>query len=947
MACRVRFLVALLSISAAVPAYSQAASAPPTIWLALPRGDSLASGVTLPGGLLRRLPIDDPRQAFTLVPGVVLRGGEVGIDAVPQLSIRGSAALPSVYVDGAPVRFQIVGTQALEPAPNGIADVAITTGVAPVFVADASGGVVSYETPAGGERLAGNVRWDSDEPFGAGSTVGYNRIEGAVSGPLPVARNLTFFLAATLQGQRSSYRGMGAATQPTYLPGGVDTVVIDTTGGSSRAVTLAEWVQWSGECSAGSNAGVVCQGLRRPMDWTSARRVQGKVTYRVGAGSRLSVTGLIGDRQQRFFPGQLAAAPSLYSGERVSTLAAIANWHQPLGVWRGGPIALDVNLSLGRERGVAGLLTPESERTTRDPYLGIAFETLRFTGVDGFPLPVSDQLIRNVRTSTGLRTPLFGRDDLRNRQPYRVNPYGMLAGWPSEGQDGLLVFLSERRLQGRWTIGWRPGGGGTHHVTLGADAERTDVSFYTSALLRQAFMDLWVERPSRFGVFAGDRLALGSAVLDLGVRYDRFTPGGRFPVTPGRIYTHPRYQTTYVNAATDPAVYAAFLADTAIWTTGASHSALSPSVRFTYAVTPATSVRVGYGRSVTLPSWATYFRGVNNDLDFTNTNNVFGRDVGFASVSLVELGVRSAVTSRATLDVVGYRRAEPQYVGRLQPFSDPFNPGDTIDLNVLTVQEDPNLLGLDSKLDWRAGDWLGVSVAYSLARVHTTTAGPSGPFDLHVTAHALAGVAALRAPADWPALGRGLEVYITLRATSGLPYTRLVNQGLGTIAPGSGLAQPAAAIGASRLPWTKRLDLRVTRSLRAGGRDWTVYADLRNALNFRNTVALFAETGHVVNDQHRADIVAAEVANLRSEAAGNSALEPDGMTVNLSACATWANPVNCVALTRVERRFGDGNGMYTGLEQTIALNTYYNDFFGPWRFYGSGRTLRIGVELGL
>jgi hypothetical protein len=67
----------------------------------------------------------------------------------------------------------------------------------------------------------------------------------------------------------------------------------------------------------------------------------------------------------------------------------------------------------------------------------------------------------------------------------------------------------------------------------------------------------------------------------------------------------------------------------------------------------------------------------------------------------------------------------------------------------------------------------------------------------------------------------------------------------------------------------------------------------------------------------------------------------------LSGCGSWANPANCVALTRVEGRFGDGNGLYTLAEQSRAFNAYYDACFGPSRFYGSGRTLRFGVELTL
>ncbi len=57
--------------------------------------------------------------------------------------------------------------------------------------------------------------------------------------------------------------------------------------------------------------------------------------------------------------------------------------------------------------------------------------------------------------------------------------------------------------------------------------------------------------------------------------------------------------------------------------------------------------------------------------------------------------------------------------------------------------------------------------------------------------------------------------------------------------------------------------------------------------------------------------------------------------------------MNCVALTRVERRFGDGNQQFTLPEQQQAFDAYYRDLFGAWRFYAPGRTIRIGMELAL
>ena len=672
------------------------------------------------------------------------------------------------------------------------------------------------------------------------------------------------------------------------------------------------------------------------MDWSTARRAQGKMEYRYGSGSHVSVTGLGSDLQQRFFPGSAIMDAALYQGRRASSGVAIVSWSHQLR----GPLALRVNLSAGRDRDVSGLLTPESEVATRDPSLGFSFETLDFAGTDVFPFPVSDAIVRNVRTNSGLRTPYLNRNDLLNGQPYRLNPYGLLgSGWPTGGMDGPITFVDENRVNGQAALEWRKGE--RHHITFGLDAERTNLSLYQSALLRQAFMDVTVAHPTRRGVFAGDRIDFGSAVLDLGLRYDGFTPGGEFAVTPGRIYTHPLYQSQYSTAGTDAAVYAAFLADGSIWAPTKNRHAFSPRVRAVAELSPGTSIRAGFGRYVEAPSYSEFFRHANSDLDFTNTNDTFGRDIGFATASLMELGVRSAVGPRLALDASVYRKSLPQYVTRIEPFADPLNPGDTINLPVATVNDAAYVIGIDAHVAWRSGDWLDGSVAYSLQRVQIDETIPE------LTTHAVAAAVTLRAP-FFGGVTRDLSVDLTLRATSGLPYTRLANTGTGVLAPGaSPLGFAVEPLNASRLPWTNRLDLRLTRAVRAGGRDWTVYADLRNVLNVRNTIALFAETGVVFNPQHRTLTLINEQASLLGEGYSNGAVEPDNTTLNLTACATWQNPVNCVALTRVERRFGDGNGLYTVGEQTAALNAYYDAFFGPSRFYGSGRTLRLGAELSL
>ena len=75
------------------------------------------------------------------------------------------------------------------------------------------------------------------------------------------------------------------------------------------------------------------------------------------------------------------------------------------------------------------------------------------------------------------------------------------------------------------------------------------------------------------------------------------------------------------------------------------------------------------------------------------------------------------------------------------------------------------------------------------------------------------------------------------------------------------------------------------------------------------------------------------------------AINAASKAVDLTSCTSWGSQINCVSLRRVESRFGNGDGIYTLDEQERALNTYYDSFFGSWRFYAPSRQVRLGFEL--
>jgi hypothetical protein len=907
----------------------------------------------LRGEWLRSLPIDDAREAFALVPGVLGRGLTWGVLAHGDAAVRGGAAGgSSVYIDGAPARLQLFGGDGVLPPLAGIELVRLTTGNAPLWVADAGGGLIEYVTRSGGDRLAADFRAESDALAGDAGRVGYDRFEGWAGGPVPGAARLRWFVSGAALGQASQYRGPGAP--PVYVTGGIDTLLQSSSGAQ---VVVPRYVQWSGDCGGTGNGantvgtairgnyGYECQGARRPFDWSSDMRLHGKVTYDYGAAGQVSFTGIASGRQQRFFPGTLIGVPQLYEGQHDWSRLLVADWRHALRVM-GHDAALRVNLSRGTDRSLRGPLDPASEATSRLPPLALAFQALRFSATDMIPFPLDEAMIRNIRRNSGVSVPYRDRQDLRLSQPYRLNPYGLKrGGWATSGFATRVLLASEERVQGRASLEWQAAA--HHRVAVGADAERTVVSYYNAATINLTDLDAFRVEPRRLGLFVSDRIALDGLMVDAGLRYDRLHSGGMFPDTPGRIYTNPAWDPASV---TDDSAYARSVA--AVFADSHWQGLLSPRVSVTVLPDEATVIRASYGQTVERPSWTDQHRRANADLDFTSTFVPYGRDVDYAHTALAEIGVRRAFGAALTADAAGYwrNRARP-YRYRIRPFDDPFNPGDTIQVPVLETAPGASVTGVDLALHWRRGTLRLTGVYSWLHLSEEARAGGARP-----TTHALAGVASAAVPDGWRrgtmfgTAAAGMSAVATFRFTSGRAYTRLKNDGLGwtTTSQPVLVANAIEPLNASRLPWTRRFDLRLEKRWRAALVDWALYVDVRNLLGFANLVDLFVETGSAVNSVHRSTVLATEASELVLEAESNGALAADGQTIDLRGnCGAWLEPVNCASLQRVENRFGDGDGLYTAAEQLRALNAYYDAFLGSWRFYEPGRTVRIGIELAL
>jgi len=952
--------------------------------------DQVTSKAIVSGELVDHLPVDDVRSVIALTPGVVESGSGAGV------SIRGGRpGEANVYIDGAPVRGVNNGAQRVNLGTNMIEEASVTTGALGVEFSDAQSGVISYTTRAGGSKPEGSFSYETDEPFSDAVSLGLNRFEGSLGGPVPGVQNLRLFGSAVVQGQLTQSGGMDAEKQPLFMRAGVDTVIqsVDPKTSSIKNVALPRYAQYSGTCgSFGSSAdplaqaiqnnyGFECQGLRRPMDWSTSIATQAKLLYTYGSGSSVSLTGIANGDQSRTTPGRALNDPSIYRGTHLWQRLGILNLNHQVSRSAERSLAINANLSWARDRSLDGPLSPSSEQDTRTPGLGVYLGSLNFAGLDNFPFPITDQTIRDLRTNSGSRgiplTPALAPDV---QQSGRLNPYAMSTQqlWPTDGFAVGATTLQETRLTGRVVVDWQANR--YHRFTLGGDYKHTDLAYWSSNVARQIFMDAYVVHPIQSGLFAADRLDLGDVVLEVGARYDYYNSHALFSNTPLYISSAGPNSWNPLSATNDTA-YANSLART--FTPAVGHHTISPRLRVSFPITEQTAFRLSYSHQVQSPEFTTLMTGINNDLSFTNTNDIAGRDLNFGKSILFEFGVRHSFSQDLVLDVSAYNKDKvSDFAARVLPFPDPRDSTKIGSINVLTNRDFGNARGIDTKFDWRAGQYLNTSVSYTFQASKNTGSDPfsylntfarqvSGQGDRTPPpeaaqrtnddrTHSLVGSIALQLPNDFRkgttvgSIFRDLGVFATFRVQSGLPYTRLVNNGDGQTASHlsfglGGRTEPGATLNSFEMPWTKNVDLRLNKGLRIGRLDATAFADVRNLFNFRNVVNLFAETGDVRNAKNREKTIgdptvgSGEYGALWNEASTAGALRAD-TTVDLTSCASWGSQLSCVSLQRAEARFGNGDRFYTLAEQERTYNTFYDSFFGSWRFYAPPRQVRVGFE---
>jgi len=918
---------------------------------------------------LRRLPIDNVLQVPVLVRGVY------GLTDSRAFSLRGGLnGETAVYVDGALIRNGQRLDAELLPPVRGIESLAVTTGLVPAHLGEAQAGLLEIVTPTATGQWRGGVRYRADD---AGPdlwrSIGFHRLEVTAGGSLPLG--LTGFATFALTGQQSlETEKLRDEQAPVYIVSGTDTVIrqpIDFGNPASDTIDLAipRFAQYSGYCDESSN-GAACHGLRVPFTTRGAHVLQAKIQRLYGRDQHVSLTVLAGREQAREFPFTALYNAQNRLATRTASRVFVLDWAHHLAQ----PLSLNVNLSYQRDERAAGVLSLESEAESREPIGGFLLHPLEFvtdlstvhdvtiagTSYRGVTY-LDDAQIKCLQAGQAAcndLVPFLDQNQLLSAQPYRMNPYAVeqnqFLPFFTSGVDGPFDLSRERRWQGRVSLGWQSAPGNA--VFAGLDFARIDTRRYGAPSMVSAFaVNAYAERPSRFGAYIVDHARFGGFELIGGLRLDRFNSNASYPLVPGRIssITDPFF-VSESGADTIPLAPFDPLNPTANFQPASAHAIVSPQLQAFFDAWPGATIRFAIGRQARSPSFDSLFAYKNTDLSQANRNVTFGRDLEPVTADIIELGGRMefGADRNSFADVSLYSQSLTGEQVRDQTFHDPGAGGALGQWFVFTTASRGKIRGVDATF----GRHFSSVVTGAVSVTHQG----GDALDLSGGARTFGAVSVGVGWRDRAPLGQLLantDVYSIVRIGSNRRYGAQQDAGQGAT-----IDQPGGfpvLEGTAQLPLFKTIDIRLTRSFPLGHLGGAVFLESTNLLNWTNLTDIFTETQGVKNDQYRARWLDQQVAQLETEAQTEGLLTVTGSgesAVDLRSpgvCTGWGaraangagGPADCVLLQRAERRFGNSDGLFTRSEYSTSFGAWYDLANAPYRFYGPGRRIRLGVEL--
>lgn len=883
--------------------------------------DQVTSKNIVTGDVVEELPVDNVNQILMLQPGVVVtdRPGSKG------LSIRGGrSGEEAIYIDGLLVRNFNWGESLLKVGTNSLEQVDVITGSVSAEFGDAQSGVINYVTRSGGREWKGLGTFETDAFMPSLYSLGLNRAELSLDGPLPLG--IGFFAAGTITAQKYTNNSRYWRSVPVYVMEGIDTVVsVQKGGGDVEEVVIPNFVQFA-------------KG-RQPYGGSDEYTLETKLDYGYGSGSRFFVSGHMSRNQARTQPlFQIYNLNNLH-GSITKSRTLTAGWTHNLIRSSERSLSLDFKVAHLHDWTLGNNRDPRAAPMKRG-LLGFTFSDLDLL-FDHEDIDIGQHTVEAfLRNEVEKIAPFPNRTDVIRNQTYRMNPYAVTTYFSTRGLDGGdaggLRFSEERQWQFRFAADWQINR--KHRLKFGGDYFNIDVKhafvLYTNLIGTQ----LWVENPKRASLFIQDRLDVGDMVVEAGLRYDRFDPNSDFPVTPG--YYVPDDSSTFERAAV-------------------RHS-ISPRLGVSFPITVNSTVRFSYGHFTQVPDLNEYYRGKNNDkFRYENVAFAYARPLDLAKTIAFEFGFRQLLAPDFVLDIAAFTRNKMRDVSlRKLAWENPTNPGDISFMNTYTNADFGTVRGLDIRMDRRVGIFNGM-VGYSFQDAQSTGTDPytvlAAANRLSANAHVLLGLppdppSAMRPTEEnrrhnfsgtfsirFPAqhenpLLRQLGWFATARMSSGMAYTRVKPFG----------EARDDEISTGRTPWQHFVDMRFTKGLVLQKKRVDLVLDARNIFDLENIRRL-----HPSTDGLWPWWIDFLVEAQRAVLSGGAVREVINLQSRDSAGLGVTNDADLVLLRRAEKRFGNGDLLFSAEEQDRAFRAAETFIHGPQNLIAPGRRLRMGIEISL
>ena len=961
-----------------------AATAAPSLHAQEPRlnpalDTSTVTERSLPGPVIGSMPADSAGELQYLLPGITMeqggasiRGSEPGATArlVNGFDVTTGSRRPGVVVP-----IQLLREIRLRSGPE-----------------DATGGATGAaridSRLSGDEPGTARARFATDR-FSGDRSLGINRLEGTLTRRL---REGSMFLAGAVTGRSSIELGMDARDIPGFRTAGIDTTVtfFDPDAGGSRSVQVPAFAVSRGNCDIleelgasplSENYGTECTGDRTPGTGGTSLQFAAGAEFPMGQSTKVSLLTLRSRESQRLPRTQDALIPSnVFAEEHRSRLYGV-RLESPFGRGKGSG-TLSVALSRQSNETNLGPLTPEAELDSRDPALGILFSGLDFRwDLESFPMDeaLAEAFRTNDLTVSTSPYDVLNPDQYNLVNEFRDGPYGMYTAPESGGPLGLLINSRETRTAAEASATWLASRNA--RLTVGGDYTWYGLTHYQHNLTSNAGADLYLASPHRMALYAEERFGYDRIRVDLGLRYDRFSSGAVRPYVLDTLATIPgsggASNPAYGTYAFFPRWFSYTDADGMATINGQpmplvqgrrdpSHGAWSPRASIRMVARRGTVVRAAASRTALLPQLHAVFTGANSDMAGTFAGATWGGDLAFTRGWSLEFGARHTLGPHGWLDGVVFSRTLGNVpIPVVQQLPDPTRLGAPVGIGVWDNSLGRSARGVEAAFGWHRGT-VDLSLGLTLQRVrHSfTSAGPFASESVNPATwerpRVLSALLAYDSRGDDPGPREaGARVGLGLRWESGRPYSRCAGGDIaGELARSGdpcGVDNPDDVF-AFRLPAFLQLDLRASTDLSAGPGGVTLFAEARNLLNRRNTVAVYAVTGETSNETARLLVTSGDLDSYANEAQENGVLQPDGgidlrfAGAGASGCESWtasnmdAAAPSCVALLRAEQRWGNGDGLFALPEQQAAANAWFNERFQTG-FFGSPRRVRVGLEL--